>query len=271
MRIAAAIRPKQPRLFAAALLVAALLVVVHAIGLTRGAFDPGRGLGLSFGILAAGGYLFAAAYPWRRRAARLAPARAWTQAHMYLGSLAFVAALLHTGLAWPRGVVGAALLLLSAWTAASGLVGIALQKWIPSRLTEGLRVEALFERIPELRARIVAAADARVAGGGELLARHYRQELRPRLERPQPALSYLIEVRAGRDQAIEPLRRLAGFVPAPDKARLDDLTGLYIEKLELDAQLSLQRILRGWLVLHAPAAGVLLGLVAFHVFTWLWY
>jgi hypothetical protein len=271
MRIAAAVRPKQPRLFAAALAVAALLVVVHAVGQGRGGFDPGRGLGLGFGILAAIGYVHAAVYPWRRRAARLSPARALAQAHVYLGGLAFVSALLHTGLGWPRGPVAAALLLLSGWTAATGLLGTALQKWIPTRLTEGLRVEALIERIPELRARVVAAADERVAGAGEVLLRHYRRELRPRLERAQPALAYLIEVRAGRDQAIEPLRRLSAFVPAPDKERLDDLTGLLIEKLELDAQLALQRILRAWLVLHAPAAAVLLGLLAFHVFAWLWY
>lgn len=271
MRIAAAVRPKQPRAFAAALAVAVALLVLHAAGLARGRFDPGRGLGLGFGIVAAAGYLFAAAYPWRHRASRVAPARVFTQAHVYVGALAFLAALLHAGLAWPRGPVGVALHLLSGWTALTGVVGVALQKWIPSRLTEGLRVEVLLERIPELRARVVAAADLCMVGAGEVLARHYRQELRPRLERPLPSLSYLIEVRAGRDRAIEPLRRLAGFVPPPDKLRIDDLTGLQIEKLELDAHLTLQRLLRGWLGLHAPPAAVLLGLVAFHAFCWLWY
>ena len=271
MRIAAALRPKQPRVFAAALGALVLLAAAHAIGLARGRFDPGRGLGLWFGILAAAGYVFAAAYSWRWRAARLAPARFWTQAHVYIGGLAAVAALLHSGLAWPQGVVETALLLLTGWTTLTGLLGVVLQKGIPSRLTEGLRVEVLLERIPELRARLVAAADTRMAGAGEVLARHYRQELRPRLERPLPTLSYLIEVRAGRDRALEPLRRLSGFVAPPDKARIDDLIGLQIEKLELDAHLTLQRLLRGWLVLHAPPAAVLLGLVAFHVFTGLWY
>jgi hypothetical protein len=271
VRIAAAFRPKQPRVFAAALSVLVLLAAAHAIGLARGRFDPGRGLGLAFGILGAAGYVFAAAYSWRRRAARVAPARFWTQAHVYVGGLAAVAALLHTGLAWPQGVVETSLLLLTGWTTLTGVLGVALQKGIPSRLTEGLRVEVLLERIPELRARLVAAADTRMEGAGEVLARHYRQELRPRLERPLPALAYLIEVRAGRDRALEPLRRLSGFVAAPDKARIDDLIGLQIEKLELDAHLTLQRLLRGWLVLHAPPAGVLLGLVVFHVFTWLRY
>ena len=271
MRIAAALRPKQPRVFLASLGVLVLLAAAHAIGLARGRFDPGRGLGLAFGILAAAGYVFAAAYPWRRRAARLAPARFWTQAHVYVGGLAVAAALLHSGFVWPHGLVDTALLLLSGWTTLTGFLGVWLQKGIPARLTEGLRVEVLLERIPELRARVVAAADACIAGAGDVLRRHYRQELRPRLERPHPALSYLIEVRAGRDRALEPLRRLASFVAAPDKARIDDLIGLHIEKLELDAHLTLQRLLRGWLVLHAPPAAVLLGLLAFHVFSALWY
>jgi hypothetical protein len=182
VRIAAALRPKQPRVFVAALGVVVLLAAAHAIGLARGRFDPGRGLGLAIAILAAG-YVFAAAYSWRRRA-RACPARFWTQAHVYVGGLAAVAALLHTGLAWPQGVVETSLLLLTGWTTLTGVLGVALQKGIPSRLTEGLRVEVLLERIPELRERLVAAADARMQGAGEVLARHYRQELRPRLERP---------------------------------------------------------------------------------------
>ena len=37
------------------------------------------------------------------------------------------------------------------------------------------------------------------------------------------------------------------------------------EKLDLDAHMSLQRVLRAWLVLHIPAAMALLGLLAVHI------
>jgi hypothetical protein len=46
---------------------------------------------------------------------------------------------------------------------------------------------------------------------------------------------------------------------------------LFTEKVELDAHYSLQGMLRGWLALHVPPAGALLGLLVVHVFGWLWY
>ena len=52
---------------------------------------------------------------------------------------------------------------------------------------------------------------------------------------------------------------------------LDDLVSIVIEKMELDAQYRLQRVLRGWLVLHVPPAGLLMGLLVVHVYTWLRY
>jgi hypothetical protein len=138
-------------------------------------------------------------------------------------------------------------------------------------MAEGLRVEVLLERIPELAARLLAEADARVEGSGEVLTRFYRRELRPHLAEPDPSLAYLLDVRAGRERAIEPLRRLHGFVPAEDRPRVLDLEGLYAEKLELDAHLALQRLLRRWVALHSLPAGVLMALVVFHVWAWIWY
>jgi hypothetical protein len=61
------------------------------------------------------------------------------------------------------------------------------------------------------------------------------------------------------------------FVDAAEKEKVDDLMTLYTEKLELDAHYSLQGILRRWLILHVPFAGLLMGLLAIHIFTWLWY
>ena len=58
---------------------------------------------------------------------------------------------------------------------------------------------------------------------------------------------------------------------AEEKAKVDDLMSLYTEKIELDAQWSVQRVLRLWLWLHVPPAALLMGLLVIHVFTWLWY
>ena len=50
-----------------------------------------------------------------------------------------------------------------------------------------------------------------------------------------------------------------------DRERLRDLMTIVSEKLDLDAHMSLQRVLRAWLVLHIPAAMALLGLLAVHI------
>jgi hypothetical protein len=272
MKTGQVLRPKQPRNLALTLLGAALMGLAFLAGSLAAPWSPSRGAGLAFGFLALGIFLAEMAYPARRPRARpLGTAMRWLQAHIYLGLLGLLAVLFHSGLRWPHGTQGWALLVLSAWTTFSGLLGVWLQKWVPLALAEGLRVEALYERIPALAAGLRVEADALMAGAGDVLERFYRVEVRPDLDPVSPSWAYLLDVRSGRERALEPFRRLARFVDAADRERIDDLTDIYTEKLELDAQSALQRVLRSWPWLHVPAAGALLGLLAVHVLAWVWY
>src|SRR5262249_236609 len=101
--------------------------------------------------------------------------------------------------------------------------------------------------------------------------RFYRSEVRPGLLGVRPSLSFLLDVRSGREAALVPLRRMLQFVDGDDKPRVEELSTLLIEKMELDAQYSLQRLLRWWPLLHVPAASVLMGLVVLPVLAWAWY
>ena len=58
---------------------------------------------------------------------------------------------------------------------------------------------------------------------------------------------------------------------ADEKEKLNDLKQILAEKNNLDAQLSLQRVLRFWLYLHIPASAVLLALVLVHIGAWIYY
>jgi hypothetical protein len=272
VRATQVLRPKQPRNFLATLGVSAVLLLVHAVASRLVPWSPKRGLGLAFGIVAALAFVFEMSYPARRPAARpLFTARNWIQVHVYLGVVALLAALIHAGLAWPKGGFGWWLFLLSAWTTLTGLLGVWLQKWIPPALAEGLQVEALYERIPALVDQLLGEADALMAETSDVLDRFYRTELRGRLATLAPSWGFLLDVRGGRERALEPLRRMVGFAEAEEKAKVEDLMSIYTEKMELDAQYSLQRILRQWLWLHVPAAGLLMGLLVIHVLTWVWY
>jgi hypothetical protein len=72
-------------------------------------------------------------------------------------------------------------------------------------------------------------------------------------------------------KSAEPLNKIRPFVAEADRARLDDLESILQDKVDLDAQLSFQRILRGWLILHVPPAILLIGLLATHVFAVIWH
>lgn len=272
MSLAGVLRPKKPRNLQITAVAGLWLLAAYFVGEALWPWSPKRGLGLGFGILAALLFVFEMAYPARRSRARpLGTAKAWLQAHVYLGALAFVAVLIHANFTWPHGAMGWGLLLLSGWTTLTGLLGVWLQKWIPFALADGLRVEALYERIPALVRGLVAEADELTQDAGEVFERFYRTEVRGPLTRVSPSWSYLLDVRSGRERALEPFRRIGQFVDAADKQKVEDLTNLYTDKLELDAHYSLQRILRGWIVAHAPFAGLLIGLLAVHVFSWIWY
>jgi hypothetical protein len=235
-------------------------------------WSPKRGPGLAFGIVAALVFGFEMAYPWRRSRARpLGTAQRWLQAHVYLGALAFLAVLIHAGFRLPGGAMGWALLLLSGWTTATGLAGVWLQKWLPAVMAEGLRVEALYERIPSLVEHLLGEADALMAGTSDVLERFYRNEVRVRLATVEPSWAFLLDVRAGRESALEPFRRMSAFVDPAEKGLVDDLSMIRMEKMDLDVHYSLQGILRRWLVVHVPPAALLMALLAVHILAWALY
>jgi hypothetical protein len=270
VRASQVLRPKSPRNLRLTAAVGLAFLAIYLVAGLLAPWSPKRGVGLAFGIFAAVAFVSEMAYPARRPAAwPFGNAKNWIQAHVYVGAVAFLAVVLHSG--WPKGSFGWWLFALSAWTTASGLFGVWLQKWIPAALAEGLQVEALYERIPSLVEQLTAEADELMADAGEVLDRFYRQEVRDRLSVLAPSSGFLLDVRSGRERALEPFRRMVGFVSAEEKDKIEDLMSLYTEKLELDAQYSLQEILRTWLWLHVPPAGLLMGLLVIHVFAWVWY
>ena len=248
------------------------MVAAYLVAAGLGPFSPKRGLGLVFGIVAALVFVFEMAYPYRRSRARpLGTARRWIQAHIYLGLLALLAVLLHTGLHFPRGAMGWALFLLSLWTVVSGLVGVWLQKWLPSVMAESLRVEAIYERIPSIVQHLLKEADDLVVNSSDMLERFYQTEMRGRMAAVEPSWSFLLDVRSGREAALEPFRRVSAFVEPAEKEIVNDLMTIRMEKMDLDVHYSLQGILRRWLILHVPPAAVLMALLVVHILAWLVY
>jgi hypothetical protein len=257
--------PKRPRWFAATVVVAVVMLLAYAAAASTSPWRPGRLGGLIFGTIAALLYLNDGLYPLRRRLLSwpLGTAQRWLQLHIYGGAIGMLCVFIHVGFQWPRGTMGWWLLGLSLWTTATGVFGTLLQKWIPSVVAGSLRVEALAVRMPEVTSRLVAEADSVMGGASDRLWASYQSEIRPVLERPAPAWGYVANVQGGRNRYAP---QVAVIDRIADEERGRDLRAILSEKAELDVHLSLQRALRAWLLLHVPAAILLLGLLAVHIF-----
>jgi hypothetical protein len=261
------LRPKRPDWFRRAEIAAIVVFAAYVAAAWWEPWAPGRLGGLIAGTAAVVIFVIDAMYPLRRRLLGwpFGSAQAWLQFHLYGGLIACALVWIHMGFRWPDGNFGWVLFLLTMWTTASGLLGVFLQKWIPTLIVNNLRVEALYERIPELVARLRDEADAVAANASEMLTRAYQSEIRPQLAAVAPSWGYLFDMSGSRARKMGPLQHVAQFLAEDEQARLDDLQAIFGEKTELDAHLSLQRALRLWIWLHVPPSMLLLGALAVHV------
>src|SRR4051794_7450007 len=132
--MAVTLGPKKPAWFWSTVGLVTVAWLVYVAWAWRTPWRPGRAGGLAFGTMASLLFLMDGLYPVRRRLLSwpLGTAQRWLQSHIYGGILAMACVVIHVGFTLPRGWMGWWLLILSAWTAVSGLFGVTLQKWIPA-------------------------------------------------------------------------------------------------------------------------------------------
>jgi len=265
--------PKQPVWAISTLAAGAVVLVAYGALAWSAPWKPGRVGGLAAGTAAAALFVGAALYPARRRLGvwPLRTAQQWLQLHIYGTSLAVVLVLIHIGFEWPAGTLGWLLFALTVWTALTGVVGVYLQKALPMTLARNLKVEAIYERIPDLVEQLVREADKVMVDAPDVMARVYRSEIRPAIQRPIPRWSYVMDMTAGRARQAELLSRIARYLADLDRDRIVALDGIVNDKFDLDVHMSVQRALRTWLVAHIPPAIALLGLLVVHVFAVLYF
>ncbi|HYK41673.1 MAG TPA: hypothetical protein VE007_04730 [Thermoanaerobaculia bacterium] len=266
-------RPKRPAWLFTTIAVAAAGILFFVWSGSRRVWSPGDAAGMAFGIAAALLVFVQALYPFRRRFAAypFGTAQRWLQFHIYGGAVGFVFVLVHEGFRAPAGFLGWALLLLSAWSTATGLAGVWLQKWIPAMISSGLNVLAVFDRIPELVETLRSESATLAAGSSEMFERFYSEEIEPALAGVNTSWDYLLDVQGGRERRLAPFNRMAPFLAETERERLAGLRAIFNEKLELDAQYSLLRILRLWSAVHVPPAVLFVALILYHAGVSLYY
>jgi hypothetical protein len=242
---------------AVAFAASAIVYALYALGSPSGPRGSSA-MGLTFGIAGYALMLYAGLLGARKRVPvwRLGRAQTWMRGHLWLGLLSFPLILFHGGFAW-RGPLTYALMLLFFIVVISGILGAALQHYLPGIMTQQVPMETIYEEIPHVRAQLREEADQLVEVAVQTEAEHddkvrfreiYASKIRPHLEQPPPEM-------------FKPLR-LA--VPGPFRGVLDDLENICEEQRQLNRQVKLYRLLHAWLLVHVPLSIALLVLGGVH-------
>ena len=250
-----------------------LCVAAPAIRLAPGVPGDDYVWTTGYGVAATALLVVALVYGVRRRMPRRGPGalRQWVQAHVYGGTLFLVLMAVHAGPSLPDGALAWGLWVSGLWVVATGLLGVFIQKWIPSALTSALTTEVHHDRIPELVAAVREEMDLLAAAGGESVRTFHETNLRPALAGPRASAAYLFDITGGIQSRMRRFDHVKRLLDGDDIGRLERLRVLMRTKLEMDAHYTLQKVLRWWLHLHVPAACLLTVLVAIHVLAVAYY
>jgi hypothetical protein len=230
---------------------------------------------------------------------RIGRAQSWMRGHLWLGFLAFPLILLHGGFHW-GGLLTQALMWMFIFVFASGLLGAALQHFVPRVHTTQLPMETVYEQIDRVRGQLVEEAqrivdeccaalegnvssaterqraaaasagaswDVTVASGMGVdegasaeLRRVLSVEIQPYLEKAGRGGSRLDDAPV----AAALFRQIRILLPATLHSPIEDLENICEEKRQLDKQSRLHKILHGWLMVHVPLSYALLLVGAWH-------
>jgi hypothetical protein len=230
---------------------------------------------------------------------RIGRAQSWMRGHLWLGFLAFPLILLHGGFHW-GGLLTQALMWMFIFVFASGLLGAALQHFVPRVHTTQLPMETVYEQIDRVRGQLVEEArrivdeccaalegnlssaterqraaaasagaswDVTVASGMGVdegasaeLRRVLSVEIQPYLEKAGRRGSRLDDAPV----AAALFRQIRILLPATLHSHVEDLENICEEKRQLDKQSRLHKILHGWLMVHVPLSYALLLVGAWH-------
>jgi len=271
--------------------VATLVYIPYRLHAPQGP-SGGSALGLAFGILGSACMVFAGLLGARKKVPvwRVGRAQTWMRGHLWLGLLSLPLILFHGGFRF-GGPLTSVLMVLFIIVIVSGVLGAALQHYLPRVMTLQVPMETIYEEIESVRAQLREEADryvavvcgpqgvaaesrkalaagspataAAVAVGEEEsapLRNFYLREMLPFLENPGARHHPLGDP----GQARGAFEHLRAVLPPALGDTLTDLEDICEEERQLTRQLRLHHWLHGWLLVHVPLSLALLLLGAVH-------
>lgn len=146
----------------ASLVIFAVFTAVYVAYAVHAASGPqgGSPLGLTFGVIGFGFMILAALLGARKRVPtwRIGRAQAWMRGHLWLGLLSLPMILFHGGFHF-GGTLTRLLMWLLMVTVASGVIGAALQHYVPRVMTTDVKLETIYDEIGNVRKLLLEEAD----------------------------------------------------------------------------------------------------------------
>jgi hypothetical protein len=199
----------------------------------------------------------------------LLSAASWLQFHIYAGSFAAGIFVVHTQYRIPGGAFSRLLWWSFVTLAASGLIGIFLDRLLPARI-RNLGEPVLFERIPSFRATLAAEVETLAAKsvrelGTLVIADLYVQRIEPFLTESGFMLSHVLGARRSCARLLRELRAAERYLSPAGRDTLGQIEERVIAKDALDYQYAIHAVLKGWLFIHVPIAFAILPMVGAHI------
>jgi hypothetical protein len=285
-------------------LVLYVLYSLKSVGGVSGGSIPG----LIYGIVGFAMMIFAGLLGARKRVRiwRLGRATWWMRGHLWIGFLSFPFILFHGGFQLGNGTLSRVLMLLFLIVFVSGILGAALQHFMPKMLTERVPMETIYDQIDRVENQLVTEAGQLVAEANAIVEHAIEQEEESEERAPVAAVGvarktgvivapdervsakiktfferemkpYLTAKTSKKYSLANPVVAAAAFrqlkilVPEAAWPKFDDLESICGEKRELERQRYMHKWLHGWLLFHVPASYALILLGAVHAFVALRY
>ena len=116
--------------------------------------------GISYGIAGYGLMLYAALLGLRKKVPvwRIGRAQTWMRGHLWLGFLSLPLILFHCAFTW-KGSLASLLMVLLFITIGTGVLGAAVQHFVPVFMTRSVPLETIYDEIPHVHRQLLDEAD----------------------------------------------------------------------------------------------------------------
>ncbi len=194
----------------------------------------------------------------------LLSARAWLQAHVYVGLVTVAVFLFHVDFRVPDGILEVTLAALFLGVVVSGIVGLLLSRAIPGRLRSRgelvlrQRQPRLLQRLRERLEELVDEVEATAVS--DLYVRY----LLPFFEEHRNFWWHLAQSHRPRRRLLEELEGLERYLDEEERAVVEEIEELIEKKDDLDYHRAHQAVLKRWLFVHVPLTYSLLVVAVVH-------